>query len=104
METSLSELEAKIEKMEKELAELKVEHLKLKAKEKREDAPSLIEVAGPEWFCGSDVIKKGFAKFMKEAGIPIVEPIGIKKLQELMAQSNLEKNELSRAIIEMREE
>ena len=104
---TLKKMEAKINALEDELKQLRKEYRKLRVQQKQKEdpnyTPSLIDMVGEERFRGTDKIKKGFAKFMKEAGIPN-EPVGIEELQKRMAKANLEPNELSRGIIEMREE
>lgn len=54
---------------------------------------------------GQEELATGWARFMKQAGIQ-GEPMGAEKLQELMLAEgvNPESNELSKGLIETREE
>lgn len=56
-----------------------------------------------ELFADSEEIARTFRAFRDAQGIT-GEPIGAEELQKRMAQLNLEPNELSRSVREMREE
>ena len=104
---TLYEMEEKILMFEKELARLWAEFHQLKTQQKPQNLPndeiSFVKLIGKERFRGSDAIKRGFAKFMEEAKIPY-EPVGVEELRKRLAKANLAPDELSRGIIEMREE
>ncbi len=104
---TFDEMEERILIFEKELVRLWAEFHQLKTQQQlqnfSQDEISFVKLIGKERFRGSDAIKNGFAKFMEDAGIPY-EPIGVEELRKRLAKANLAPDELSRGIIEMREE
>ncbi len=55
-------------------------------------------------FADQEALSRAMDKLFADLGIEKAEPIGAEALQKMMAQEWLEPNELSRGIVEMRDE
>ena len=102
---TLAEIENKILQLQEEIAHLWTVLRQLQQQESKAppEEVSFVSILGEELFQGSDAVKRGFAGFMAEVGIPD-RPVGIEQLQGRMAKLELAPDEFSRAIIETREE
>ncbi|MCZ6677277.1 MAG: hypothetical protein O7E52_08510 [Candidatus Poribacteria bacterium] len=102
MEAMLKEILAKLEYLEKEVAEIKIGMQSLLEKQAAPEEISMLEQARRD----KPLIQKKFDELFKKWGIDDIKPIGAKKLRELMIADgvNPEDNEFSSRIIAMREE
>ena len=102
MEAILKEILTKLEGLENNVAEIKTQIQELKEKGGEPEQFSILEQALRD----KPLIQKKFDELFKKWGIDDMEPIGAKKLRELMIKDGIkpEDNEASRGIIAMREE
>lgn len=99
MAITLQLIEQRLTALEREMADLKAELTR--SPNSATDGARLIQEAHAQ----HAAVAAGWRKFMEELGIQD-EPIGAKKLRELLVQQGItpEGNEFSREIIAMREE
>ena len=102
MEVILKEILAKLERLESDVAQIKAEVQKISAQQKEPEKLSILEQARRD----KPLYQEAFDRLAKQLGIEDMEPIGAKKMRELMIADGIkpEDNEFSRGIIAMREE
>ena len=102
MEAMLKEILAKLEGLESDVAEIKIQIQELWEKQGEPEKLLMLEQAQRN----KPLIQKMSVELAKKWGIADMKPIGAKKLRELMIKDGIkpEDNEASRGIIAMREE
>ena len=103
MEAILKEILTKLEGLENDVAEIKTQIQELNEKGGQPEKLSILERASRN----KPLIQKKIDELFKKWGIDDMEPIGAKKLRELILADGIikpEDNEFSRGIIAMREE
>lgn len=100
----LKQISDRLARLEQETAQLRTQVNQLQQEPENHNGQQAHDDPFARYQVDKTPLVEAFERMFESLGIKDVKPIGAENLQKMMAKSRLEPNELSRGIIEMRDE
>lgn len=100
----LRQLSDRLTRLEQETAQLRTDVNRLEQQPTEQNGHHVQEDPFAKYQVDKTPLVEAFKRMFEALGIKDLKPIGAEALQKMMAESELEPNELSQGIIEMRDE